>query len=74
MKTQALLARSRRRAKPMDRGERRPGAIGTNFLDRQFAADAPNKNWVADFTYIWKAEGWLYVAVVLDLYSRRVVG
>ena len=74
MRTQALRARPRRRAKPMDRGERLPGAIGTNLLDRQFVADAPNKKWVADFTYIWTAEGWLYVAVVLDLYSRRVVG
>ena len=37
-------------------------------------ADAPNKKWVADFTYIWTAEGWLYVAAVLDLYFRRVVG
>lgn len=37
-------------------------------------ADAPNLKWVADFTYIWTAEGWLYVAVVLDLYSRRIVG
>jgi transposase InsO family protein len=36
--------------------------------------DAPNQKWVADFTYIWTAEGWLYVAAVLDLYSRRVVG
>lgn len=39
-----------------------------------FQADAPNQKWVADFTYIWTAEGWLYVAVVLDLYSRRAVG
>jgi putative transposase len=74
MKAQALRARPRRRAKPVDRGERLTGAIGSNLLDRQFAADAPNKKWVADFTYIWTAEGWLYVAVVLDLYSRRVVG
>lgn len=74
MKAQALRARPRRRAKPVDRGERLPGAIGSNLLDRQFVADAPNKKWVADFTYIWTAEGWLYVAVVLDLYSRRVVG
>ena len=37
-------------------------------------ASAPNQKWVSDFTYIWTAEGWLYVAVVLDLYSRRVVG
>ena len=56
----------------MDRSER--GAIAGNVLDRQFQADAPNQKWVADFTYIWTAEGWLYVAVVLDLYSRRVVG
>ena len=49
------MARPRRRAKPMDRGERLPGAIGTNLLDRQFVADAPNKKRVADFTYIWTA-------------------
>jgi putative transposase len=66
MKAQALLrARPRRRAKPIDRGDRLPSAIGSNLLDRQFVADAPNKKWVADFTYIWTAEGWLYVAAVL---------
>ncbi len=37
-------------------------------------ADAPNRKWVADFTYIWTAEGWLYLAAVIDLFSRRVVG
>ena len=42
--------------------------------DRQFQADAPNQKWVADFTYIWTAEGWLYAAAVMDLYSRRIVG
>ena len=45
-----------------------------NVLDRQFQADAPNQKWVADFTYIPTREGWLYLAVVLDLYSRMVVG
>ena len=74
MKAQALRARPRRRAKPIDHGDRLPSAIGSNLLDRQFVADAPNKKWVADFTYIWTAEGWLYVAAVLDLYSRRIVG
>jgi putative transposase len=74
MKAQALRARPRRRAKPVDLGDRSPSAIGRNLLDRQFVADAPNKKWVADFTYIWTAEGWLYVAAVLDLYSRRIVG
>jgi putative transposase len=43
-------------------------------LDRRFAADALNRKWIADFTYIWTAEGWLYVAAVIDLFSRRVVG
>ncbi|MGO6944850.1 IS3 family transposase, partial [Rhizobium johnstonii] len=48
--------------------------IMPNVLDRQFVADRPNQKWVADFTYIWTAEGWLYVAAVIDLFSRRVVG
>lgn len=72
MREQALRARPRRRGLPKDHGER--SAIADNLLDRQFKADAPNRKWVADFTYIWTAEGWLYVAVVLDLYSRRIVG
>ena len=72
MRGQALKARPRRRGLPVDRGQR--STIADNVLDRQFQAAAPNQKWVADFTYIWTAEGWLYVAVVLDLFSRRVVG
>ena len=45
-----------------------------NHLQREFEADAPNRKWVADFTYIWTAEGWLYAAAVMDMYSRRIVG
>ena len=45
-----------------------------NVLNRPFDASAANRKWVADFTYIWTAEGWLYVAAVIDLFSRRVVG
>lgn len=56
---------------PTDSGER--SAIAGNVLDRPFTADAPNHKWVADCTYIWAAEGWLYVAAVIDLFSRRVV-
>jgi putative transposase len=41
-------------------------------LDRAFAAPAPNRRWIADFTYIWTAEGWLYVAAVVDLFSSCV--
>jgi putative transposase len=72
MQAQVLRARPRRRGLPKDSGQR--GAIADNVLDRQFQADVPNQKWVADFTYIWTAEGWLYVAVVLDLFSRRIVG
>ena len=72
MREQALRARPRRRGLPKDRGER--SAVADNVLDRQFQADGPNQKWVADFTYIWTAEGWLYVAAVVDLFSRRVVG
>ncbi|MEG5238813.1 IS3 family transposase [Microcoleus sp. AT9b-C3] len=72
MREQALRARPRRRGLPKDRGAR--SAVADNVLDRQFQADGPNQKWVADFTYIWTAEGWLYVAAVLDLYSRRIVG
>lgn len=74
MRAQALRARPRRRGLPADTGKRVPGSVATNLLDRQFTAHAPNQKWVADFTYIWTAEGWLYVAAVLDLFSRRVVG
>jgi putative transposase len=48
--------------------------VSANILDRQFQAQRPNQKWIADFTYVWTAEGWLYVAVVIDLFSRRVVG
>ena len=71
MRQQALKARPRRRGLPKDDGQR--AVIAANVLDRQFSAEAPNQKWVADFTYIWTAEGWLYVAAVIDLFSRRVV-
>ena len=44
-----------------------------NTLNRQFAVAAPNRVWAGDITYVWTTEGWLYLAVVLDLYSRRVI-
>ena len=74
MRLNALKARPRRRRLPSDNDERPTTELAANVLDRQFEAPAPNRKWVADFTYIWTAEGWLYVAVVLDLYSRRIVG
>ncbi|MGY3292109.1 transposase InsO family protein [Bradyrhizobium sp. LM3.6] len=74
MRLQALKARPRRRRLPPDLGERQIAAVAPNVLDRSFEAPAPNRKWIADFTYVWTAEGWLYVAAVVDLFSRRVVG
>jgi putative transposase len=48
--------------------------VPLNLLDRQFIAAQPNQKWIADFTYVWTAEGWLYVSAAIDLFSRRVVG
>ncbi len=48
--------------------------VAPNLLNQNFAADKPNQRWVADITYIATAQGWLYVAAVLDLFSRRIVG
>ena len=74
MALEGLKARPKRRRLPFDTGQRPEHAIAPNILDRQFEADGPNQRWVADFTYVWTDEGWLYVAVVLDLFSRRIVG
>lgn len=74
MRLNALKARPRRRRSPADAGWRPSTGLADNLLDRPFQAPAPNRKWVADFTYVWTAEEWLYVAVVLDRYSRRIVG
>ena len=72
MRVHGLRARPRRRGLPKDDGLR--SVIADNILDRQFTVEAPNQRWIAGFTCIWTAEGWLYVAVVIELFSRRVVG
>jgi transposase InsO family protein len=48
--------------------------VAQNLLERNFGAPGPNLKWAGDITYLWTGEGWLYFAVVLDLFSRRVVG
>jgi len=48
--------------------------IARNVLNRDFKASRPNEKWATDITYIWTSEGWLYLATVMDLYSRRIVG
>jgi putative transposase len=48
--------------------------VAPNILDRKFDVEAPNKVWTADISYVWTFEGWLYLAVVMDLHSRQIVG
>lgn len=48
--------------------------IAPNLLERDFTADRPNRKWAGDISYVWTREGWLYLAVILDLHSRRVIG
>ena len=73
MRGMGLSARRRRRfRRTTDSAHAFP--VAPNLLGRDFTASAPDRIWLADLTYIWTAEGWLYLAVVLDLFSRRVVG
>ena len=73
MRQHGLQARrAQRSATTTDSAHARP--VAENVLDRQFEADVPNARWATDVTYVWTREGWLYLAVVLDLFSRRVVG
>jgi transposase InsO family protein len=48
--------------------------VAANYLDQDFGAEGPNARWVSDITYVWTSEGWLYLAAVLDLHNREVVG
>ncbi len=74
MGTADLLARPGRRRRPCDAGVRPEHTIAAKLLDRQFGAMAPNCKWAADFTSLWTAEGWLFVAVVMTVFSRRIIG
>ena len=73
MREQGLSARRRRHRTTTTKSE--PGArVAANVLDQDFTASRPNEKWTGDITAIWTYEGWLYLAVVLDLFSRRVIG
>jgi putative transposase len=73
MRLEGLYGRRTRR-KVSTTDSKHPYPIAQNLLNRQFHADAPDKKWVADITYIPTREGWLYLAAVMDLYSRKIVG
>ena len=73
MREAGLRVRSRKRWRLVS-SSRHALPIAPNHLDRQFVSDRANRHWVSDMTYVRTAQGWLYLAVVLDLYSRAVVG
>ncbi|WP_418294697.1 IS3 family transposase [Microvirga ossetica] len=73
MRENGLKARQKRRFKrTTDSHHAFP--IAPNLLEQDFSAERPNQKWNADISYVWTSEGWLYLAVVLDLFARRVVG
>jgi putative transposase len=73
MRENGLKARQRRRFKrTTDSLHAFP--VAPNLLDQDFSAERPDEKWGADISYVWTREGWLYLAVVIDLFARRVVG
>jgi putative transposase len=73
MRENDLKARQKRRFKRTTDSEH-SWPVAPNIIDQDFAADGPNQKWGVDISYVWTREGWLYLAVVIDLFSRRVVG
>lgn len=74
MREAGVFVKPRRRFVPRttDSGHAHP--VASNVLDRDFAAPAPDRKWACDLTYVFTEEGWLYLSVVIDLFSRKVVG
>ena len=74
MKQAGVSVAGRRRSRPKTTDSRHGYGVAPNLLQRQCDVAAPNLAWCGDITYIWTEEGWLYASVLLDLYSRKVVG
>lgn len=73
MRENGLVARQKRRFKRTTDSQH-AWPVAPNLIAQDFRAEKPDRKWGADISYIWTAQGWLYLAVVIDLYSRRVVG
>jgi putative transposase len=73
MRQEGIVARKKRRFRRTT-DSNHPHPIAPNLLERNFGVELPNTAWVTDVTYVWTHEGWLYLAAILDLFSRRVVG
>lgn len=73
MRVHGIIAKRKRKFIPTTNSKHNLPIV-ENKLNQDFEAHMPNKKWVADITYIWTKEGWLYLAIILDLFSRKVVG
>ena len=73
MRDNNLMARQKTRFKKTTDSDH-GGPVSINVLDQDFTTDGPNEKWGVDISYVWTAEGWLYLAIVLDMFSRRIVG
>jgi len=73
MRENDIKARQKRRFKRTTDSEH-SWPVEPNIIDQDFTADRPNQKWGVDISYVWTREGWIYLAVVIDLFSRRVVG
>lgn len=74
MREHDLASRKRRRFRVVTTDSKHAHPVAPNVLERDFKATAPNQKWLADLTYVPTDEGWLYLALVLDLFSRKLVG
>ena len=74
MQADGLKPKTRRPFRVITTDSKHQLPVAANHLDQDFTPDGPDQKWATDMTYIPTAEGWLYLAVVLDLYSRRIVG
>ena len=73
MQENGLKARQRTRFKKTTDSDH-GGPVAPNVLDQDFSTEGPDEKWGVDISYVWTAEGWLYLAIVLDLFSRKIVG
>ena len=74
MRTHGIRAKMKRHFRVRTTQRRETDPVAANLVQQKFVAERPNQLWSSDITYLWTREGWLYLAVVLDVYSRQIVG
>jgi transposase InsO family protein len=73
MKENQIAAKTMRRFKRTTKSDHKH-PVAENLVERKFSSDGPNRLWTSDITYVWTKEGWLYLAAIMDVYSRQIVG